>query len=167
MYTVDGCSRPCDSRTMNESDEARCCSPSRGSLQTPARLRDRLQPEAGTEDGPGRARTSVVPSPSSLPARAAEMICLAGGEFVMGSADRLAYPEDGETPREVEVEPFAIDSHAVSNAIFAEFVSATAYVTEAESIGWSFVFARLLPDDFPPTRAVMTAPWWRHVYAAD
>jgi formylglycine-generating enzyme required for sulfatase activity len=25
----------------------------------------------------------------------------------------------------------------------------------------------LLPDDFPPTRAVATAPWWRQVHGAD
>ena len=33
--------------------------------------------------------------------------------------------------------------------------------------GWSFVFAGLLPDDFPDTRAVASAPWWRQVYGAD
>ena len=41
------------------------------------------------------------------------------------------------------------------------------YVTEAERFGWSFVFAGLLPDDFPPTRAVAQAPWWRQVEGAD
>jgi sulfatase modifying factor 1 len=95
------------------------------------------------------------------------MVRLPGGAFVMGSDDRFAYPDDGETPREVEVSPFMIDSCAVSNAQFAEFVAATGYVTEAERFGWSFVFGGLLSDDFPPTRAVAAAPWWREVYDAD
>ena len=85
----------------------------------------------------------------------------------MGSDDRFAYPDDGETPREVSVAPFEIDACAVSNAAFAEFVDRTGYVTEAETFGWSFVFGGLLPDDFPPTRGVAAAPWWRQVYEAD
>ena len=40
-------------------------------------------------------------------------------------------------------------------------------MTEAERFGWSFVFGGLLPDDFPPTRAVAQAPWWRQVEGAD
>jgi formylglycine-generating enzyme required for sulfatase activity len=95
------------------------------------------------------------------------MVSLPGGSFVMGSDDRFAYPNDGETPCEVEVGPFAIDACAVSNADFAEFAGATGYVTEAERFGWSFVFGGLLPDDFPPTRAVAAAPWWRQVFGAD
>jgi sulfatase modifying factor 1 len=95
------------------------------------------------------------------------MISLAGGPFVMGSADQFAYPDDGEAPREVEVSPFLIDRCAVSNAQFAEFVTATGYVTDAERYGWSFVFGGMLPDDFPPTRGVAAAPWWRQVEHAD
>ena len=34
-------------------------------------------------------------------------------------------------------------------------------------LGWSFVFARFLPDDFPPTRGSSRAPWWRQVEGAD
>jgi formylglycine-generating enzyme len=85
----------------------------------------------------------------------------------MGSDDRYAYPGDGETPREVEVSAFHIDAEAVSNARFAEFVETTGHRTEAEQYGWSFVFAGLLPDDFPPTRGVAAAPWWRQVEGAD
>ena len=29
------------------------------------------------------------------------------------------------------------------------------------------MFAGFLPDDFPHTRAVASAPWWRQVYGAD
>ena len=86
----------------------------------------------------------------------------------MGSAGTEAYPDDGEAPvHNVAVAPFSIDAVAVSNARFGEFVAATGFVTEAERYGWSFVFGGLLPDDFPDTRAVASAPWWRQVHGAD
>ena len=95
------------------------------------------------------------------------MVALAGGRFTLGSDDARAYPEDGEGTREVEVSAFRIDACAVANDRFAEFIAATSYVTEAERFGWSFVFGGLLPDDFPPTRGVAAAPWWRQVEGAD
>jgi formylglycine-generating enzyme required for sulfatase activity len=86
----------------------------------------------------------------------------------MGSSGEFAYPDDGEGPvHDVELSPFRVDPHAVSNARFAEFVDATGFVTEAQRFGWSFVFAGLLPDDFPETRSVASAPWWRQVFGAD
>ena len=95
------------------------------------------------------------------------MVSLAGGRFRMGSDDPLSYPTDGEGSREVEVSPFKVDVFTVSNDRFAEFVDATGYRTEAELFGWSFVFAGLLPKDFPPTRGVADAPWWRQAEGAD
>ena len=96
------------------------------------------------------------------------MVPIPAGEFQMGSDDRWAYPDDGEGPiRRVRVDAFRIDAYAVSNTRFAEFVDATGHVTEAESFGWSFVFGGFLPDDFPPTRGVAHAPWWRQVEGAD
>jgi formylglycine-generating enzyme required for sulfatase activity len=55
----------------------------------------------------------------------------------------------------------------VTNRQYAEFVSDTAWTSDAERYGWSFVFGGLLPDDFPPTRGVDGAPWWRQVMGAD
>ncbi|WP_308289749.1 formylglycine-generating enzyme family protein [Streptomyces muensis] len=96
------------------------------------------------------------------------MVAVPAGEFLMGSEDMHAYPADGEGPvRTVYVDAFWIDACAVSNAQFARFAADTGYRTSAERIGWSFVFAGLLPDDFPPTRAVAAAPWWRQVEGAD
>jgi sulfatase modifying factor 1 len=96
------------------------------------------------------------------------MVLLDGGEFLMGSNDRYGIPADGEGPvRAVRVRPFWIDPVTVSNARFGEFVQATGYVTEAERYGWSFVFGGLLPDEFPPTRGAIQAPWWRQVLGAD
>ncbi|SDK71256.1 Formylglycine-generating enzyme, required for sulfatase activity, contains SUMF1/FGE domain [Actinopolyspora mzabensis] len=95
------------------------------------------------------------------------LVRLDGGEFRMGSERDEAYPQDGEGPvRMVRLDPFWISPTAVSVADFAAFVDATAYRTDAERWGWSFVFGGLLPDDFPPTRGVAAAPWWRQVEGA-
>ena len=64
-------------------------------------------------------------------------------------------------------QPFSLDAGAVSNEQFTRFVEETGFVTDAERYGWSFVFAGLLPDDFPPTRGVAAAPWWRQVEGAE
>jgi sulfatase modifying factor 1 len=85
----------------------------------------------------------------------------------MGDDGPLSYPGDGESPvRTVAVKAFGIDDTAVTTAQFADFVDATRYVTDAERHGRSFVFGGLLPDDFPDTRGVAAAPWWREVPGA-
>src|SRR4051812_36481595 len=96
-----------------------------------------------------------------------DLISLDGGPFLMGSEDPDAHPADGEGPvREVVVAPFEIAAKAVSVEQYAAFAAATGHVTEAERQGWSFVFAGLLPDGFPATRANAMAPWWRAVEGA-
>ena len=96
------------------------------------------------------------------------MVRIPGGTFLMGTDSHEGYASDGEGPvRTVTVSPFWMDRQAVTNAAFGDFVAATGYRTEAERFGWSFVFGGLLPEDFPPTRAVAAAPWWRQVEGAD
>jgi formylglycine-generating enzyme required for sulfatase activity len=96
------------------------------------------------------------------------MSLVSGGTYRIGSDDRLAYPEDGESPvRAFELSSFWIDECAVTNSEFGRFIGDSGYVTDAERFGWSFVFAGLLPDDFPPTQGVAQAPWWRKVEGAD
>ncbi len=86
----------------------------------------------------------------------------------MGTPSGEGYDDDGEGPvHEVELSPFSIAPTTVTNADFAAFCDDTGYVTLAERDQWTFVFAGLLPDDFPPTRAVAAAPWWRQVEGAD
>jgi formylglycine-generating enzyme required for sulfatase activity len=86
----------------------------------------------------------------------------------MGDESAWSYPADGEGPvHPVELAAFRIGQYAVTNREFASFVDDTRWRTEAESYGWSFVFGGLLPDDFPPTRGVEAAPWWRQVELAD
>jgi formylglycine-generating enzyme len=86
----------------------------------------------------------------------------------MGTDDPRGYPDDGEGPvHTVELDAYRMGVHTVTNDEFAHFVAATGYRTTAEQYGSSFVFAGLLPPDFPPTRAVSDAPWWREVEGAD
>jgi len=118
----------------------------------------------GREDAPAFDEAAAVADASGRPVPT--LRALPGGVFMMGSAEPH-YPADHEgPPRSVRVAGFRIAEHAVSNDEFAAFVVATGYVTTAEREGWSFVFGGLLPDGFPPTRAVAAAPWWRQVPGA-
>lgn len=75
-----------------------------------------------------------------------DMVRLDGGAFLMGTDYADAWFQDGEGPvREVTVSPYYIDKYAVTNRQFQAFVDATAYKTEAEAFGWSFVFQTMLP----------------------
>ena len=92
---------------------------------------------------------------------------IAAGEFLMGEDSPWAYDSDGESPVvRVRIESFALDRQPVTVDRFAAFVAATGYRTDAERYGWSFVFAGHLPEDFPETRGVAEAPWWRQVEGA-
>jgi len=95
-------------------------------------------------------------------------LAVRGGEFWMGAPPGEGDETDGEGPvHQVELAPFRIAPTTVTNAEFAAFCDDSGYVTLAERDQWSFVFAGLLPDDFPPTRGVAAAPWWRQVEGAD
>jgi len=98
------------------------------------------------------------------------MAAIPGGDFRMGGADPDQVVGDGEGPvRTVHLRPYAIDATAVTNAQFATFVKATAYVTDAERAGWSAVFHLQIG---PAARAAVMeavlrdAPWWRAVRGA-
>lgn len=78
-------------------------------------------------------------------------IDIPGGGFVKGA--NPLYPEEGP-PEKVFVSPFRLQTHEVTNSQFAEFVSATGYVTEAERNGGSAQFMKsATPEDF--------LSWWK------
>lgn len=117
-----------------------------------------------TPSGPTRPPEEPVTTAGVDDAR---MVDVPGGIALIGDESGWAYPEDGEAPvRHVPVDGYRLDVHAVSNSRFAAFVDATGHVTAAERYGWSFVFGGALPDDFPDTRGVVGAPWWRQVEGA-
>jgi len=100
-----------------------------------------------------------------------EIVTIDGGVFQMGGADADGIPQDGEGPvRDVHTDRFEMDACAVSAEQFAEFVSATNYVTDAEHHGWSFVFASAVhPEAFHSIVQghVRLAPWWIAVKGAN
>jgi formylglycine-generating enzyme required for sulfatase activity len=116
----------------------------------------------------GSSEAERIGSGPAAEAPELDLASIPAGSFVMGTDDPRGYADDGEgPPHEVELEPFLIGVHAVTNADFRAFVDDTAYRTTAEELGTSFVFEGLLPRGFPPTRAVAAAPWWREVPGAD
>ncbi len=87
----------------------------------------------------------------------------------MGTHENVGFHEDGEGPvREVCVDPFYIDECAVTNARFARFIQATAYKTEAEAFGWTFVFHSFISPQVAQsvTQVVSDTPWWWPVQGA-
>lgn len=98
------------------------------------------------------------------------MIALPGGTFLMGSDYPHGFAADGEGPvRAVTLNPFLIDRFPVNNKLFQQFVEETAYRTEAEVFGWSFVFwAHIPPAQFRELveDTVANAPWWCKVPGA-
>ncbi len=88
-------------------------------------------------------------------------IRLAGGTFLMGTDDST-FPADGEGPvRPVRLSPFRMGRVPVTNALFAIFLGATGYVTDAERFGSSFVFrGHLTPEQQGAQQMVTSAPWW-------
>ncbi|WP_416063805.1 formylglycine-generating enzyme family protein [Rhodococcus indonesiensis] len=138
---------------MPESPERTgCCAPprarsARAPIAEPGR-RTRGVPGAGGEGGP--------------------WVHLDGGKFLMGTVDPTGFRDDGEGPvRSVYVDAFRIGAYAVTNDQFAAFVAATAYVTDAQRYGWSYVFAGFLPARLRriSPRPDQT-PWWCGVEGA-
>jgi formylglycine-generating enzyme len=96
-----------------------------------------------------------------------DMVLLDGGRFLMGSDSPDAFASDGESPtRQVLLDPFYISMFPVTNAKFAEFVSRTGYVTDAERWRWSFVFRNHVPEA-QRGPALAATPWWVRVEGAD
>lgn len=88
----------------------------------------------------------------------------------MGTDSVEGFPQDGEGPvREVSLSPFLIDKYPVTNELFANFIAATDYKTEAERFGWSFVFLGHIPRKRRQELiedTVVAAPWWCKVRGA-
>ena len=91
------------------------------------------------------------------------MALIPGGDFLMGTDDPIGFAADGEGPvRSVRVNPFYMDSCAVTNQQFEKFVRETGYKTEAERFGWSFVFHMFVGIKARRTaeQVVAQTPWW-------
>jgi len=110
-------------------------------------------------------------APSATPSTAAGSLLsfatarIKGGRIQVGTS-RPLLEQDGEGPvRFVRVGDFDLSVSAVTNAEFRQFVESTGYVTEAERLGWSYVFYQFVEKDMPTT-GVVGAEWWRRVEGA-
>jgi formylglycine-generating enzyme required for sulfatase activity len=114
-----------------------------------------------------------------------DMMWIPGGEFRMGSDDRLA--RSNERPaHEVRIRGFWMDRAHVTNAQFGAFIKATGYVTTAERAPvWEILKAQLPPGVPKPPDDVLVpgalvfvgtdqpvslydyTQWWRYVPGAN
>jgi formylglycine-generating enzyme required for sulfatase activity len=92
-----------------------------------------------------------------------------GGSFVMGDRPGDSRLADGERPlHDVEIAPFVIDIHTVTNEQFASFVGSTGYRTESETFGYSAVFQLAFSgDDQDVLGGPRQTQWWLGVAGAD
>lgn len=103
---------------------------------------------------------------ASRHAIAPQSVHIPGGTALLGTA-HAAIPGDGESPlRSLSLAPFQLSRGTVTNAEFAAFVEDTGYVTDAEQLGWSFVFDAQLTEHSGSTQHVPAAPWWHRVDGA-
>ncbi len=103
------------------------------------------------------------------------MARIAGGTFRLGS--NVHYPEE-RPAHSVTVDGFWIDQHAVTNADFTAFATATGYVTFAERPLDPALYPGARPELLTPGSAVFRMPgrpmrprdlrdWWEYVPKAD
>jgi sulfatase modifying factor 1 len=93
------------------------------------------------------------------------VVWLDGGKSHVGT-NTPEIKEDGEyPPYKVIIKPFGLSKIAVTNEMFASFVGATNHKTDAETIGWSYVFLGQmgLPNDTRPSEL----SWWNAVEAVN
>lgn len=143
----------------------------------PSRLHAVAETVAMTAPGTAPSDASTNDS-AKVPSAPPGMIWIPGGEFIMGSTDPLARPDEAPR-RRVRVDGFWIDSTEVTNAQFKAFVQATGYKTVAERpVDWEELKKQLpagtpKPDDdkllpgslvfTPPDKPVDTRhveSWW-------
>ena len=103
----------------------------------------------------------------SLSAVKPDTVVIPGGTALLGTAKSVIH-FDSEAPlRYVPVASFLMSRATITNVQFAAFVADTGYVTEAEHLGWSFVFHDQVPSYIRDTQAVPGAGWWRKVDGAN
>lgn len=124
-------------------------------------------PAGPVPDHPGERTGATAPlAPNDHP----DMAVVPAGRWLLGEDRTIANPGDGEGPvRPVDLPAFLIDKTAVTNEAFASFVRATGYVTEAERLGWSFVFTAQAHPHAPVVadeEAANALEWWLAVRGA-
>ncbi|MGR3570527.1 formylglycine-generating enzyme family protein [Brevirhabdus sp.] len=123
---------------------------------------------AGAGKGVGGAAQRPLPTQAQRQAQILPQptVDIPGGRALVGTATPVI-ADDGEGPlRSVPVKPFTMTQTTVTNAAFTKFILDTAYVTDAERFGWSFVFHSDVPKTIRETQGVVGTEWWRRVDGA-
>jgi len=108
----------------------------------------------------------MVPPVERAGTRPVDQVVIPGGEHILGT-DEPRYPQDGEGPaRRVRLAGFRLSRYLVTNREFTAFVDGTGYRTEAERLGWSYVFMGFLPPEQAVIGRSAEAPWWLAVRGA-
>jgi len=141
--------------TMAEKNSNGCCAAGRFDVRTSNATQQLKQ---------------TVQRNANLKAPSHDVVYIPGGSFLMGTNYKNRFLADGEGPiHKVNVKPFYIDIHTVTNRQFQAFIKATGYVTEAEQFGWSFVFHKLVSTETLKNtqQRVEQTPWWLVVEGAN
>ena len=156
---------------MEHSDS--CCTPSRRpepvALGAPVPLGSPVPVSLGVPAaaGGGGADDGGAGPGGAVAGAVHDEVAVPGGVFAMGDAFGEGYASDGELPvHEVAVDGLSIDATQVTNQMFATFVAATGYRTEAQLYGSSAVF-HLLADSGGVIGAATGVPWWLNVSGTD
>ena len=105
---------------------------------------------------------------ASAPAVRPDTTLIPGTRAPLTGTARPLIPNDGEELRRSKpLQPFRITTTTITNVDFAAFVEATGYQTEAERIGWSFVFWSQVPETIPLSQAILGLEWWRKIDGAN
>src|SRR6478735_12269176 len=89
-------------------------------------------PTSAATEPRSAAQEAVTPVPRGDRSTRGQ-VRIPAGTFWMGDSHGDGYASDGERPvHQVRLSGYLIDAKAVTNAQFAAFVKATAYVTDAE-----------------------------------
>lgn len=92
----------------------------------------------------------------------AGMTYIAAGDLLIGSTQGYADELPLNNPKANHISAFWIDQSEVTNAQFAQFVKATAYVTDAEKLGGGAVFIAPKAGE-----AMSNNSWWHFVKGAN
>ena len=90
-----------------------------------------------------------------------------GGSALLGTDSPVIGPDMEGPCRRKRLRPFRMMETAVTNAMFEAFAAATGFETEAERLGWSYVFHSDVPEHLPDAGFDSGAGWWRRVDGAD
>ncbi len=95
------------------------------------------------------------------------LCAIPGGPAFIGTDSPIIALDDEAPLRRRKIKAFNMMETPVTNDMFAQFVAATGYETEADLFGWSFVFHHNVAEGIEATQAVAGTQWWRRVDGAN